>query len=206
MFFFGLRSSSSPRARASIVFRLPPARVLGIVSLLFLQLTIWACGRHTGIPDSDASQKLPFDRGPSKGTTPTQSLIPSTRIPEGTSLTVRLTQPISSASARPGDSLDCSLDDPIIVDDQTLIPRGSPIKGRVLDAKASSGANDPGYLRIALASVEVRGNILPVESSSIFSKAPVSPDPSSSRRLPDDISIPPDRRLTFRLARTIDLQ
>jgi hypothetical protein len=185
---------------------LPPTRVLGIVSLLFFQLTICACRRPTGVPDFDTSQKLPFDRVPSKGTTPTESLIPPTRVPEGTSLTVHLTRPISSASARPGDSLDCSLDDPIIIDEQTLIPRGSSVKGRVLDAKASSGADDPGYLRIALASVEVRGDILPVESSSIFSKAPVHPDPSSSRRLPNDISIPPDRRLTFRLARTIDLQ
>lgn len=180
-------------------------RVLTIVTLLFLQLTVCSCRRPTGVPDSDTSQKLPFDREPSKGTTPTQSLIPPTRIPEGTSLTVRLAQPISSASTRPGESIDCSLDDPIVIDEQTLIPRGSQIKGRVLDAKPSSGIDDPGYLRIALVSVDVRGAILPIDSSSIFSKAPVHPD-HSSPHFPNDVLIPPDRRLTFRLARAIDLQ
>jgi len=175
-------------------------RALGIAILLLLLLAIGSCGRQTGIPDSDTSQKLPFDREPSKGTTPTQSLIPPIRVPEGTSLTVRLAQPISSASARPGDSLDCSLDDPIVIDDQILIPRGSPIKGRVLDAKASSAAGDPGYLRIALVSIEVRGDLLPIDSSSIFSKAPLSP------RLSNDVLIPSDRRLTFRLARAIELR
>jgi len=181
-------------------------RILGILSLLFLQLSLGSCGRPSGVPDSDASQKLPFDRQPSNGTTPTQTFVPPTRVPEGTSLTVRLAQPISSASARSGDSLDCSLDDPIVIDDQTLIPRGAHIMGRVLDAKASSGPDDPGYLRIALSSVEVRGSVLPIDSSSIFSKAPVHPDHSPSPRLPNDVSISPDRRLTFRLARTIDVR
>jgi hypothetical protein len=182
------------------------AKLLGIYSLFLLQLALFSCSRPTGVPDSDTSQKLPFDREPAKGTTPTQSLIPPIRVPEGTSLTVRLTQPISSASARAGDSLDCSLEDPIVLDEQTLIPRGSLIKGRILDAKASSGADDPGYLRIALVSIDVRGAILPIDSSSIFSKAPVHPDHSSSARFLNDVMIPPDRRMTFRLAHTIDLQ
>lgn len=208
MLFAGPRSlSTSQWTRTSILRKSrAPIRVLAIVSLLFLQLALSSCGRRTGVPDSDTSQKLPFDREPSKGTTPTQSLIPPTRIPEGTSLTVRLTQPVSSASARSGDSLDFSLDDPIVIDEQTLIPRGSQIKGRILDAKASTGANDPGYLRIALVSADIRGSSLPIDSSSVFSKAPVHPDHSASLHVPNDVLIPPDRRLTFRLARTIDLQ
>jgi hypothetical protein len=171
-----------------------------------MQMALFSCSRPTGVPDSDTSQKLPFDREPAKGTTPTQSLIPPIRVSEGTSLMVRLARPISSASARAGDSFDCSLEDPIVIDEQTLIPRGSLIKGRILDAKASSGADDPGYLRVALVSIEVHGAILPIDSSSIFSKAPVHPGHPSSPHFLNDVLIPPDRRLTFRLARTIDLQ
>jgi hypothetical protein len=206
-FFMPFTEDRSPGILSRLIrLRLPvTTHVFAIVSLLLLGLTVCSCGRHTGVPDSDTSQKLPFDREPSKGTTPTQSLIPPPRIPEGTSLTVRLSHPISSAVARPGESLDCSLDDPVIIDEQTLIPRGSQIKGRILDAKPSSGADDPGYLRIALVSVDVRGTILPIDSSSIFSKAPAHPD-HLPPHFPNDTLIPSDRRLTFRLARAIDLQ
>ena len=211
----GLRASSSTRlARPSITRRFPlAARSRAGIGLLFLLLLISACGRPPGVPDSsaDASQKLPFDREPpSNGTSPTQFLVPPNRIPEGTSLAVRLTQPISSASAHAGDSFDALLEDPIVIADQTLLPRGARIKGRVLDAKASSGPNDPGYLRIVLVSIDVRSNSILVDSSSIFAKAPLqterSSSPSSSHTSLNDVAIAADRRLTFRLAHWIDVQ
>ena len=182
------------------------------LGVLLSSLLLGACNRSPGVPDSssDSSQRLPFDREPpSTGTSPTQSLVPPTRIPEGTSLIVRLSQPISSASARAGDSFDGSLDDPIVIDEETLLPRGSRVNGRVLDAKASSGANDPGYLRIVLVSVDVHGSNVLVDSSSIFAKAPAHPAQSTSAgssQSPNDVALTADRRLTFRLARWVDLR
>jgi hypothetical protein len=207
------RRSSNPQQTATPIAPSSPlaARRWAIPGLMISLLLLCACGRPPGVPDSstDTSQKLPFDREPrSNGTSPSQSLIPPTRIPEGTSLNVRLTQPVSSASAHSGDSFDASLDDPIVVDEQTLLPHGSHVRGRVLDAKPSSGPEDPGYLRITLVSVNVRDKTMPIDSSSIFTKAP----PRAAHSLPagppppsNDVLITADRRLTFRLVRAIDL-
>lgn len=205
------QATPQPRQTGILIARSPlAARSWAGFGFLLLLLLASACGRSPGVPDSsaDASQKLPFDREPpSTGTSPTKVLVPPNRIPEGTSLTVRLAQAISSASIHAGDSFEGALDDPVVIADQTLLPRGARVKGRVLDAKASSAANDPGYLRIVLVSVDVRGNNIPIDSSSIFAKAPVLPpesSPGGSGHLAD-VAIPADRRLTFRLAHFIDL-
>jgi hypothetical protein len=173
-----------------------------------------ACGRPTGVPESSSgnAQKLPFDREPrSTGVSPSKSAIPATsRLPEGTSLAVRLRKRISSASARPGDSFEGTLDDAAVVEGQTLIARGAMVSGRVLDAKRSSGAHAPGYLRITLITINVQGETYLIDTSSIFAKGgPHDERPSATGAAPSsqtEAVIPADRRLTFRLAQAIDLQ
>jgi hypothetical protein len=192
--------------------------ILGIPLLAIMM----ACGRPS-VPDASGSaQQLPFDRQPSAaGVSPTQSFVPSGRqIPEGTYVTIRLMKPLSSATAHTGDSFEGSLDVPIIVDDQTLVPHGALVSGRVLDAKRSTGPRNPGYLRITLVSFNANGRTVPVDTSSIFSKATSRDDHSSvsgtaTDRPPagtggltvasNDVQFTPDRHLTFRLAEGIEL-
>src|ERR1039458_9735054 len=84
-------------------------------AVLALGFTV-ACGKPTGVPEPSPgnTQKLPFDReSRSKGISPSQSLIPATtRLAEGTSMTIRLQKTLSSASAQAGDSFEGTLDDP----------------------------------------------------------------------------------------------
>jgi hypothetical protein len=185
-------------------------RALMLLALAFAV----ACERPTGLPDSSASdaQKLPFDReSSSRGISPSQSLVPaSSHLPEGTTIVVRLRKELSSASSHAGDSFEGALDEPVTADAQALIARGATVTGRVLDAKPSSGRN-PGYLRIALVSVDVAGKTVLIDTSSIFVKAKVSaqservrPD-SAPATNPKEIVFTPDRRLTFRLAQPADL-
>ena len=190
----------------------PPAVALACaLSLLAAGL---ACGRPAGVPDSSSgsTQKLPFDREPrSGGISPSESVIPaSARLSEGTSLAVRLRKPLSSATARPGDSFEGTLDDPIVDGEQTLIARAATITGRVLDAKRSTGARAPGYLRITLVSVDIAGKIVLIDTSSIFVKAGSHDDrPPATGPAPvgqNDAVISADRRLTFRLAQALDLK
>src|ERR1700674_1439714 len=199
------------------------AIVLLMLVLLMLSL-ICACGRPTSdfggsASNSADSQKLPFDRQPgSTGISPSQSLIPSvTKLPEGTPIPIRLQSALSSASAHAGDSFSATVDEPIVIDGQTLIDRGTPATGRVLEAKPS--ANSPGrsfaagYLRIVLVSLNVGGRPVMIETSNIFAKGGIREErnpsvgaPSGASRKDRDIVFGIDRRLNFRLAQTVDLQ
>ena len=203
------------------------AVVLLMLVLLMLSL-ICSCGRPTsdsgGSPSNSAdSQKLPFDRQPRPtGISPSQSLIPSaTKLPEGTPIPIRLQSALSSASAHAGDRFSAIVDEPVLIDGQTLIDRGTPATGRVLEAKPATNSPGrslerslaPGYLRIVLVSLTVAGRPVMIETSSIFAKGGVREErnrttgtASGGSRRDRDIVFGIDRRLNFRLAQTADFQ
>lgn len=179
------------------------------------------CGQRT-VLSSDAKadpQKLPFDRPPQTGgISPSHSLVPSpTRIPEGTALTVSLEHNLSSATARGNDTFSAVLDDPIVIDGQTVVPGGALVTGRVLDVRSAVPPREHGYLRIALVGLKVGEKQLLIATSSLFAKGGSHEDhgarmsPASDTATPTtDISremvFAPGRRLTFRLTQNVDLQ
>ncbi len=151
-------------------------RKLWIVPILAALLALGAC---TKFPDgADAAQPPPAasssaapfaESGREKGIPPSRSLVPdSIAVPAGTPVSVRLQDTVSSASARPGDHFDAVLDEPLVVNGQTVVPRGAQVSGRVIAACPSGRMHNSGYLRLALISITVGGTTLPVESSSIF--------------------------------------
>jgi hypothetical protein len=149
------------------------------VAVLTLVLTT-ACARQpngagaeeTAPAADDQQQKMPFDRTSQKnGISPSESILPIPQsVPAGTPVTIRLQAAVSSATAHSGDPFEAVLDEPIIVQGQTLAPRGAGVTGRVVAAKSSGRLHDPGYLRLTLASLTVKGKALPVQTSSIFLK------------------------------------
>lgn len=193
--------------------------------LLTLSL-LCACGRPPSESSSNSdSQKLPFDRQPgSTGVSPSESLIPSAKkLPEGTPIPIRLQTALSSASSHAGDTFSATLDEPVVVDGRPLIDRGTPVTGRVLEAKPAASSSgrplDPGYLRIVLVSLNAGSRPVMIETSTIFAKggiregrhAPASANPGGSQKDKDrdrdrDIVFGIDRRLNFRLAQAVDLQ
>lgn len=97
------------------------------------------------------------------------SLVPQeVTIPSGTAITVRLQNAVSSATSRAGDQFQATLDQPIVIDGQTLAPEGAHVLGRVVAARRSGRLTHPGYLRIALSSVDVNGKPIPIQSSSVM--------------------------------------
>jgi len=99
----------------------------------------------------------------------TKSLVPQeVVIPSGTAITVRLQNAVSSATSTPGDQFAAVLDQPIVVDGETVAPTGAQVAGRVVAARRSGRLTHPGYLRIALASVMVNGKAIPIQSSSVM--------------------------------------
>lgn len=74
-------------------------------------------------------------------------------IPDGTSITVRLQQGLSSASAVPGERFDAVVDEPVVLDNRTVLPVGTPVTGHVIIARRSARLHHPGELGLTLDSV-----------------------------------------------------
>jgi hypothetical protein len=88
-------------------------------------------------------------------------------VPSGTSISVRLQNGISSATAVPGQHFDAVLQAPLTVNGKTIAPRGAAVVGRVVSVRRSGRLHKPGYLKLALASVEMNGRQVPVETSTV---------------------------------------
>jgi len=106
--------------------------------------------------DNPDTQKLPF--------TENKPLV----IPVSTAIYVRLQQSLSSSTAQAGQSFSAVLDEPLVVDDQTVAPRETPVTGRVLAARDSGRLHNAGYLRITLSSITLNGKTIPVQTNSMF--------------------------------------
>jgi hypothetical protein len=127
------------------------------------------CARQSS-DESTNNDQLPFEYTADKtGISPTASLIPA-EIPLGTPITVRLQSAISSTVSHSGDGFDAVLDTPILFQGQTIAPTGTAIRGKVLAAKASGGRHDPGFMRITLTEISLKGRVLSLQTSSIFVK------------------------------------
>ena len=180
-----------------------------------------ACSRQLGAPgitEGNKNRQLPFDRvSDAGGISPTDGFEVD-EIPTGTQLDIRLQSPLSSASARVGESFSAVLDAPVIVAEKTVVPRGALVTGSVMATKASAELDDPGYLRLTLISMVVNGKTIPLRTSSIFAKGgsyASSPTISGSALNSSQFSLNPSKddvrfstghSLTFRLAQPFNPQ
>lgn len=97
------------------------------------------------------------------------------RIPEGTSLAVRLDATVSSRSAHVGDIVPASLARDLVVHDRLLARAGIPLRGRVTYARRSGRFHKPGYLTIRLSSIDIEGRRYYLDSTAIRDKVTDTP-------------------------------
>ena len=138
---------------------------------------------HTS-PDSAAKPETPIPFGDSQN------------LPAGTLLTVRLNDSISADHPGPTDLFQAVVDDPVTVDGNTLIPRGSSVAGRIQSAHVSNVNNKRGYVRLELDSLDLAGRDIPLQTSTLFARG-TSAQAASEAAAP--VILEKGRRLTFRL-------
>jgi len=78
-------------------------------------------------------------------------------IPSGTTIKIRMIDRLTSAEARVGDNFRASLEEPIMVNDKELYPRGADVTGRVVDVHQSGRLSEPGELDLVLNTVSSSG-------------------------------------------------
>jgi hypothetical protein len=139
-------------------------RMFNLLLALTLALTLAGCGSDS-LDKVEAADKSPSDSSGLFG-----NLLSKTEpvtIPHGTPIAIQLQHAISSASATSGDSFDYVLAEPLMINGRMIAPQGAAGTGRVVAARKSGRLHNAGYLRLALASLEVDGKMVPVQSSSI---------------------------------------
>jgi len=124
-------------------------------------------------------------------------------VPKGTAITATLRQTLASDQNHPGDSFDARLSTPVEVDGKVVIPKGARISGRVVKVKKRE-------LKLALASVVVRGESYELETSAIrpSDKSQAKGDTAGTSAANDKknknaTTLAAQTQLTFKLAKAI---
>src|ERR1700756_2311287 len=89
-------------------------------------------------------------------------------VPTNTAIYIRLQQPLSSVTAKPGQSFSAVLDEPLVLEGQILVPQGTAVTGKVVAANESGHLHNAGYLRITLCSINLNGKSVPLQTNSMF--------------------------------------
>ncbi|MGZ3423673.1 MAG: hypothetical protein ACXVEF_35935 [Polyangiales bacterium] len=97
--------------------------------------------------------------GPSTTTASPNEALQSPIVASGTRFHARLESPLSSESARPGDTLTARLDEPLVAGDGTVVaPRGTLLTGRVLEVERGG----LGRVTVRFDELRVRGRAYPI--------------------------------------------
>ena len=91
----------------------------------------------------------------------------SRQVPSGTEIVVRLIDPVDSETDRLGQSYRASIDQPVVVDGQTLVRRGADATVTLIDAKNSGKIEGRTALTLDLKSITVDGKAYDIATSGV---------------------------------------
>ena len=86
-------------------------------------------------------------------------------LPQGTLITVRLGETISTKTAKAGDSFTGTIAEPVSAGGKVVIPDGSSAEGTVADSKGMGHFKGGALLKIVLTSITVKGNNYQVQTA-----------------------------------------
>jgi hypothetical protein len=142
-----------------------------VIFIAAVLLIAAGCGKSAN--DNQAANTPPAEQQPPAATSPAPEPAPPPEPPKpfeiaaGTPLTVVLTSTINSKNVTPGQEFDATLGSAVSVDDEVAIPKGSPVKGTVVNAKKQGAVKGEANLTIKLVSLTVRGREYPISTSSL---------------------------------------
>jgi hypothetical protein len=88
-------------------------------------------------------------------------------LPAGTILRVRLYNAIDTSRTRNGDSFIASLSAPITVDEKTILPKGTVVRGTVRQTSSSGRLKGRASVTLTLDRMEWNGSEVPIDTNSV---------------------------------------
>jgi hypothetical protein len=92
---------------------------------------------------------------------------PPVELPEGTDLVVRMIDSVDSEVNRVGQTFAASLDEPVMVNGETVIPRGADVVVKLVDSKESGKLTGRSELTLDLVSVKVDGRSVDLNTEAV---------------------------------------
>jgi hypothetical protein len=88
-------------------------------------------------------------------------------IPTDTTVTIRMIEAVNSDTARLGQTFRASLDEPVLVDGQEVIPRGADVLTKLVTADQSGKIQGKTILTLALSTITINGRAVDVTSTDV---------------------------------------
>lgn len=88
-------------------------------------------------------------------------------IPAGTPITVRMIDTVDSETSRLGDTFRASLEDPILINGETIVPRGADVTARLAEDRKSGKISGRTVLTLVLTSITVNGRPVDISTSDV---------------------------------------
>jgi hypothetical protein len=98
---------------------------------------------------------------------PPPAVAASGTLPAGTNLVIRMIESVDSQTNRVGQTFRASMDQPVMVDGQTVIPRGADAVVKLVEAKDSGKLTGRADLTLALQSVRINGHYVDIDTQNI---------------------------------------
>ncbi len=126
-------------------------------------------------PSSDLAQSAPaapsnppgFSAAPASRAQAPAPSAQAPSVPTGTQLVVRLTDPVDSEKDQVGKTYRATLDNDVIVDGQTLIPRGADATAKLLSDEKSGKITGKTVLTLALTQIQVNGQMKDIDTTAV---------------------------------------
>jgi glucose/arabinose dehydrogenase len=154
-------------------------------------------------PKKAPEQKVPEQQAPQPQASNKKASAPgpTVTLPKGTAMTATVSQTITASKSKVGDSFAATLATPIKIDSKTVIPKGAKLTGHLVAIKKHE-------MKVALASVIVRGKSVPLETISVSSAKTQPAATQTSVKSTDQpaankdiVQLAAKTQLTFKLAK-----
>jgi hypothetical protein len=122
-----------------------------------------AVAQPTPTPPLPAQEAAP--PAPAPPPRPPAPVVRTVSVAAGTTLPIRLTDALDTATTQTGQSIHGTLAADIIADDMVAIPRGTPVTGRVVEAKDATHFSGSSSLTLELTQVELKGGPIAVSTA-----------------------------------------
>ena len=128
-------------------------------SLVYVAVAIAACGSPSTRNDASTQAANAAD---ARSATPAGREV---ELPAGAIVAVRLDRALSTVRNRAGDTFEATLDEPVLVDGEEILTRGTKFNGHVTTAEASGRLKGRAVLGITLDGFETNGRHYPIRTS-----------------------------------------
>lgn len=88
-------------------------------------------------------------------------------LPADTRITVRMIESVNSQTARRGQTFRASIDEPVVVGDRQVIPRGADVITKLVEEQQSGKFEGRAVLTMALVSINVEGRMVDVTTTDV---------------------------------------